>query len=83
MFECKKCGKLLGSKALHALHFHERHDGPATKAVLNVLRLRARPAKNYIPTSVKEAKILDLSTRSPRSRSVRTLPGGRSKNKLR
>nr|CAS02659.1 putative integron gene cassette protein [uncultured bacterium] len=45
MFERKKCGKLLGSKALHALHFHEHHDGPITKTVLNIIRLRMRLAK--------------------------------------
>lgn len=78
---CDGCGKLFATSALLQLLMFEMH-GAAT-APKALTRIRSRPLKNEVPSTPSEARKSDKKARPKKSKSVRTVPGGRSLTKFR
>lgn len=78
---CEHCGNLLGPPMLLQQHLFEAHGTSTPPRKLQ--KLRSKALINHIPDSSSEAARADKKTRLKRSKSIQTVPGGRSITKFR
>lgn len=80
---CPNCAEQVASVALLALHLHELHGAPATRKAKALIVARTKPLSNDLPSTPALARQAERRTRPKPSRSIKTVPGGRSTTRFR